>query len=104
VTSRIIAGAAAPVTGAPLPTVPLREIAPWALPFGLLALLVDTVVSRHDQHTWGLLTGYVASREHTQVIASMAVDTVGTPGGPGGRRTTTTAAPRRAAARSLGQV
>lgn len=32
--------AAAPVTGAaPLPTIPLRELAPWLLMFGLLALL-----------------------------------------------------------------
>jgi hypothetical protein len=38
--------AAAPVPGAvPLPTVPLRELAPWAFFFGLLALLVIFFVS-----------------------------------------------------------
>lgn len=38
--------AAAPVAGAPeLPTVDLRELAPWATFFGLLALLVLFFVS-----------------------------------------------------------
>ena len=38
--------AAAPVAGAPaLPTVPIRELAPWALLFGLLAVLVLFFVS-----------------------------------------------------------
>lgn len=38
--------AAAPVVGAPsLPTVPLRELAPWAIFFGLLAILVVFFVS-----------------------------------------------------------
>lgn len=38
--------AAAPVAGAPsVPTIPLRELAPWALFFGLLAVLVLFFVS-----------------------------------------------------------
>ena len=38
--------AVAPVTGAPtLPTIPLRELVPWALFFGLLGLLVIFFVS-----------------------------------------------------------
>lgn len=38
--------AAAPVAGAPsIPTIPFREIAPWALFFGLLAVLALFFVS-----------------------------------------------------------
>jgi hypothetical protein len=38
--------AAAPVAGAPsVPTIPLRELAPWVLFFGLLAVLVLFFVS-----------------------------------------------------------
>ncbi len=38
--------AAAPVAGAPtLPRIPLRELAPWALLFGLLGMLVVFFVS-----------------------------------------------------------
>ncbi|MCW2791675.1 MAG: cobalt transporter [Nocardioides sp.] len=38
--------AAAPVTGAPaLPTIPFRELAPWALLFGLLGTLAIFFVS-----------------------------------------------------------
>ncbi len=39
---------AAPLTGAPgvqIPTVPLRELAPWAIFFGLLAVLVIFFIS-----------------------------------------------------------
>ncbi len=37
---------AAPVSGAPaLPVIPLRELAPWALFFGLLGMLVIFFVS-----------------------------------------------------------
>jgi len=38
--------AVAPVHGAPaLPTIPLRELAPWALFFGLVAVLVIFFIS-----------------------------------------------------------
>jgi hypothetical protein len=47
---------AAPATGAPLPTVPLRELAPWALLFGLLGVLVLFFVGA-DQGAVSLLSG-----------------------------------------------
>ncbi len=41
--------AAAPVAGAPtLPTIPLPELAPWALFFGLLGVLVIFFVSANQ--------------------------------------------------------
>lgn len=49
--------AAAPVTGAvELPTIPLRELAPWALFFGLLATLVIFFVSA-DQGAFSIPSG-----------------------------------------------
>lgn len=49
--------AAAPISGAPsIPTVPLRELAPWAILFGLLAVLVLFFVST-DQGATSLLSG-----------------------------------------------
>lgn len=49
--------AAAPVIGAPtLPIVPLRELAPWALFFGLLAVLVLFFVSA-DQGALSIPSG-----------------------------------------------
>jgi len=47
----------APVTGAvPVPTIPLRELAPWALFFGLLGTLVLFFVSA-DQGAVSLPAG-----------------------------------------------
>ncbi len=49
--------AAAPTTGAvSLPTIPLRELAPWALFFGLLAVLVIFFVSA-DQGAISIASG-----------------------------------------------
>ncbi|RYD71203.1 MAG: CbtB-domain containing protein [Verrucomicrobiaceae bacterium] len=49
--------AAVPATGAlSVPTVPLRELAPWALFFGLLAVLVIFFISA-EQGAISLLSG-----------------------------------------------
>lgn len=49
--------AAAPTTGVvSLPTIPLRELAPWALFFGLLAVLVIFFVSA-DQGAISIASG-----------------------------------------------
>ncbi|HEY0888606.1 MAG TPA: CbtB-domain containing protein [Nocardioides sp.] len=49
--------AAAPVTGAPsVPTIPVAQVAPWALFFGLLGLLVLFFVST-DQGAISLVGG-----------------------------------------------
>jgi len=51
--------AAAPVAGAPsVPAIPLRELAPWALFFGLLAVLVLFFVSA-DQGAVSIASGNV---------------------------------------------
>jgi hypothetical protein len=48
---------AAPVTGAPsVPTIPVAQLAPWALFFGLLSLVVLFFVST-DQGAVALLSG-----------------------------------------------
>ncbi len=48
---------AVPALGAPtLPTIPLRDLAPWALFFGLLAVLVVFFVST-DQGATSIVSG-----------------------------------------------
>ena len=47
---------AAPVAGAPIPTVPVAQLAPWALFFGLLATMVLFFVST-DQGAVSVLSG-----------------------------------------------